>query len=144
MLGEQVSRKGSKSMTRTSDFSRQLLKYLSVGGISNGLAYGFYVIIAMLGVRPVVAMTMVYIVASGFSFAVNKSWTFESDSSLWSALVKYVAIQFLGFVTNLALLTGLHYGLGLPHYLAQLVGMGFVAIELFLLNRYYVFTSSNT
>lgn len=117
----------------------QFIKYLSVGGISNVLAYILYVIFTLLGVPPVASMTVVYIVAGGMSFVANKTWTFKSDARTGGTLAKYIVAQLLGYFTNLLLLTGLHYGLGMPHYFAQLVCIGLVAIALFLLSRYYVF-----
>lgn len=74
------------------------------------------------------------------TFAANKLWTFKSDALLSRTLLKYIAIQFFGYATNLVLLTGLHYVMGVPHHLAQLLSIAIVAIELFALSRYYVFT----
>lgn len=84
-------------------------------------------------------MTAVYVVAGGISFKANKRWTFRSDAYPGNELVRYAVAQFIGWGTNFVLLSGLHYGLGLPHWFAQIVGVAFVAIELFLLSRYYVF-----
>ena len=84
-------------------------------------------------------MTAVYLSASSTSFAANKVWTFKSDTHLGVSLGKYVIVQILGYITNLVVLTALHYGLGVPHSLAQLIGMAFVAIALFTLTRNFVF-----
>ena len=124
---------------RLREIVRQFMKYLSVGGISNLLAYVVYISIVLLGFGPIASMTVVYVVAGSFSFVANKAWTFQSQVRTGSALVKYIVALVVGYVTNLALLSGLHYGLGLPHEIAQLVGIGVVAIELFLLSRYFVF-----
>ena len=118
---------------------RQFIKYLSVGGISNLLAFVVYLGIVLLGFGPIASMTVVYVVAGSFSFVANKAWTFQSNASTGSAIAKYIFALVVGYMTNLALLSGLHYGLGLPHQIAQLVGIGVVAIELFLLSRYFVF-----
>jgi putative flippase GtrA len=112
---------------------------MSVGGISNALAYILYVVITLFGVAPVVSMTVIYIVAGGLTFIANKTWTFKSGARTGGTLAKYIVAQLLGYFTNRLLLAGLHYCLGVPHYFAQLLGMGLVAIELFLLSRYYVF-----
>jgi putative flippase GtrA len=130
----------SNVVSRPRPSYRQFLKYLAVGGLSNGLAYGIYVAMNWLGVGPLISMTAVYVVASGMSFTANKVWTFKSDAHLGNSLAKYIAVQIIGYITNLVLLTVLHYGFGMPHYLAQLVGITIVAIELFVLSRYYVFT----
>jgi putative flippase GtrA len=118
---------------------RQFLKYLVVGGISNGTAYGLYVALSAFGLSPITSMTLVYLAACGLGFSFNRSWTFSSRSSLPRTLIKYVLIQVIGYFTNLAILISLHYGLGIPHLLSQLVGVVIVAVELFILSRWFVF-----
>ena len=118
---------------------RQIFKYVSVGCAANGLAYGLYILITLFGVNPVWSMTAVYLGASSASYLANKEWTFKSDADPAASLIKYSIIQLIRYFTNLVLLVGLHYGFGVPYYLAQLIGIGFVAIELFVLSRNYVF-----
>jgi putative flippase GtrA len=119
--------------------SKQFAKYLLVGGLSNSLAYGLYIAITLAGVSPIASMSMVYVVASVTAFTANRGWTFQSDTSLSRSALRYIISQMLGYGTNLILLYWLYYMLGVPHQAAQLIGIGVVAIELFLLNRYYVF-----
>lgn len=117
----------------------QFARYLSVGLLANGLAYAIYVVIAQLGAHPVASMTMVYLLASALAFQANKAWTFRSFVRFDRVFLRYVLVQFLGYLTNLLLLVGLHYGCGIPHHISQLLGMAIVAVELFLMSRYYVF-----
>lgn len=117
----------------------QFARYLSVGLLSNGLAYAMYLVIVLLGGHPVASMSIVYLLASGLAFQANRAWTFRAVVRLDRALLRYILVQALGYLTSLALLAGLHYGLGIPHYIAQLIGIGVVAVELFILSRYYVF-----
>ncbi|MEB3168651.1 MAG: GtrA family protein [Synechococcaceae cyanobacterium] len=118
---------------------RQFLKYLVVGGLSNGCAYGLYVALSAFGLSPITSMTLVYLAACGIGFSANRSWTFASRSSVPTTLIKYLLIQVIGYLTNLAILLTLHYGLGFPHLLSQLVGVAIVAVELFILSRWFVF-----
>jgi putative flippase GtrA len=120
--------------------SKQFAKYLAVGGFSNGLAYALYIAITLVDVSPIAGMSVVYIVASVIAFAANRAWTFQSGASLSRSALRYTLSQMLGYGTNLILLSWLYYLLGVPHQVAQLIGMGVVAVELFLLNRYYVFS----
>ena len=119
--------------------TKQFAKYLLVGGLSNSLAYGLYILITLVGVSPIVGMSIVYVSASVTSFTANRGWTFQSDTSLSRSALRYITSQMLGYGTNLILLYWLYYMLGVPHQTAQLIGIGVVAVELFLLNRYYVF-----
>ena len=110
-----------------------------VGGLANGSAYVLYLGFVFMGAGLYLSMTIVYLAASIVAFSMNRKWTFASDVSIRKATVRYVVIQGIGYLTNLILLLGLHHAFGVPHYLAQLAGIILVAIELFLLNRYYVF-----
>jgi putative flippase GtrA len=120
--------------------TKQFAKYLLVGGLSNILAYGLYMWITLLGVSPIVGMSIVYIAVSVSSFTANRGWTFQSEASLSRSALRYIISQTLGYGTNLVILSSLYYKLGVPHQAAQLVGIGIVALELFFLNRYYVFS----
>lgn len=120
--------------------TKQFAKYLLVGGFSNSLGYGLYIAITLLGVSPIVGMSIVYVAASVTSFTANRGWTFKSDASLSGSALRYILSQTVGYGTNLVILYWLYYKLGVPHQVAQLVGIGVVAVELFLLNRYYVFS----
>lgn len=120
--------------------TKQFAKYLLVGGLSNSLAYGLYILITLVGVSPIVGMSIVYVSASVTSFTANRGWTFQSDTSLSGSALRYAISQTLGYGTNLVILSWLYYVLDVPHQAAQLVGIGVVAVELFLLNRYYVFS----
>ena len=118
----------------------QFLKYLSVGGFANVIAYGTYIMLVKFGFGPVTAMSITYLIAASASFLANKGWTFKSDARISTSATKYIISQAFGYGTNLVLLSRLHYAIGIPHQIAQLLVIGVVAIELFLLNRYYVFS----
>jgi putative flippase GtrA len=119
--------------------SKQFAKYLAVGGLSNSCAYGLYVLITLANAKPLVSMSIAYLIASIATFTANKIWTFQSKTSLKISASRYIAAQACGYITNLTLLWYLYYLQGIPHEAAQLIGAGVVAIELFVLNRYYVF-----
>lgn len=127
-------------MFRRQELLGKLLKYLSVGALSNALAYGFYIGMTLMGSNPIFSMSLAYAMAGGLSFVANKDWTFQSSARISKSLSRYLTIQLIGYATNFLMFTGLYIGLGVPHYFAQLVGIGIVAIEMFLLSRYYVFS----
>ena len=118
---------------------KQFLKYLSIGGLSNGLGYVLYIGLTLLGGSPVLSMSVVYVASGAIAFTANRTWTFESNRGTGATVIRYVLVQFVGYVTNLSMLDWLYHGLGLPHYLVQLTAIGVVAIMMFLLSRYCVF-----
>jgi putative flippase GtrA len=118
---------------------KQFVRYLLIGGLSNGLGYVLYIGLTLLGVNPLFSMSVVYLTSSMIAFTANRAWTFESNQGTGATVIRYILVQFLGYVTNLSMLALLHHGLGLPHYLVQLTAIGVVAIMMFLLSRCYVF-----
>lgn len=118
---------------------RQFVKYILVGLLSNSLAYALYLVITQLGMSPINVMSIVYAAACITSFTANRRWTFNSEARLSGSFMKYLLGQLLGYGTNFFILSFLYLVLGVPHQAAQLIGISVVAIELFLVNRYYVF-----
>lgn len=127
------------TLLRPKQITHQFLRYALVGIASNAIGYSFYLIFTSIGVGSVKGMTIVYVCACLASFAGNKQWTFGDATRTSKLFPRYVAIQFIGYATNLFLLLLLHKRLGFPHQWVQLLAMAVVATELFLLSKYYVF-----
>lgn len=120
----------------------QLLRYTVVGSGANLLGYGAYVALTSLKVGPIFAMSIVYTAACLASFLGNKNWTFRNRGRTKRLLPKYFAIQIIGYLTNLAMLVILSRVLGFPHQWVQLFAIFVVAVELFVLSKYYVFRAT--
>lgn len=117
----------------------QFLRYGIVGMVSNVAAYCLYLVITSFSIKPVLGMSIVYLIAASTSYLLNKVWTFTSTAKISWSLLKYCGVQCVGYVSNVIVLVVLHYVLGVPHYLAQLAGILVVAIVLFILCRSFVF-----
>jgi len=122
----------------------QFLKYIAIGAVANSIGYGLYLLITWLGVGSILGMSMVYTSACIASFLGNKNWTFGDKSKNRRLLPRYLVIQSIGYLTNLFMLLVLYQSLGIPHQLVQLLAIAVVAIELFLLSKYYVFRAGAT
>lgn len=122
---------------------QQFYRYLVVGAGSNAIGYGMYLLITWLGVGALLGMSIIYLCACLVSFAGNKRWTFASRSNSIALLPRYVCMQIAGYLTNFLLLLVLYKHLGFSHQVIQLLAMFVVAIELFLLSKYYVFREAN-
>jgi len=128
--------------SQSGQFQTQFIKYIAIGAGTNSLGYGIYLLITWLGVGSIVGMSMVYASACLASFIGNKNWTFGAKTRSRKLLPRYLVVQLAGYLTNLALLLVLYGSLRVPHQLVQLLAMVVVAIELFLMNKYYVFRVS--
>jgi len=130
------------SLSSFKKIAPQFFRYALVGVGSNAIGYGLYLLITSIGFGSIQGMSLVYITACLISFVGNKRWTFADPSRSKSLLPRYFFSHIAGYLSNLLLLLAFHVQFGLPHQWVQLFAAIFVAIELFLLNKYYVFGDS--
>lgn len=122
----------------------QFLRYSLVGVASNVVGYSFYLLVTSIGLGSIQGMSLVYACAGLASFAGNKKWTFGDNTRTSKIFPRYVAIQITGYLTNLLLLLVLYKQFGLPHQWVQLIAIAVVAIEMFLLSKFYVFRGAQS
>ena len=122
---------------------QQFYRYLVVGAGSNAIGYGIYLLITWLGVGALLGMSVIYLCACLVSFVGSKHWIFASRSNSMALMLRYVCMQIVGYLTNYFLLLVLCKRLGFSHQVIQLLAMVVVAIELFLLSKFYVFREAN-
>ena len=121
---------------------RQFLRYAFVGVSSNLTLYLAYLGLTAMSVSPRLAMSALYIVGVSITFVVNKKWSFGHDGLSGSAFVRYVVAYVVGYLINLGLLSFGVEQLHLPHQAVQAAAIIIVAICLFLMHKFWVFTPS--
>lgn len=119
----------------------QLRRYAITGVVSNVVLYGLYLALTGMGVRPELAMSIVYVVGVLQTFVVNRAWSFRHDGPAPGAFLRYSAMCVTGYVANLAILVVFADGLGWDHRFVQGAAILVVAALLFLLQRSWVFGS---
>lgn len=121
----------------------QFIRYIAVGLVSNTVGYLTYLLLTLVGIPPVIAMTLLYVTAATIAFLGNRSLTFEYQGNQKPAIVKFIIAYSVGYLINLIVL-GIFYGLiGLPHQLAYAASIVVVALFLFTVQKYWVFTGSD-
>ena len=119
----------------------QLLRYTIVGLGSNVALYAGYLLATSLGMGPKMAMTLLYATGILVTFLFNRHWTFRDRGNAQGALIRYIIIYGLGYLVNF---TGLYLfvdQIGYPHQIVQGILIILVAMLLFLLQRFWVFTN---
>ncbi len=127
----------------TDRIATQLVRYVVVGLASNGVLFLCYLGLTWLAFGHKVAMTICFLAGVLQTFLFNRRWSFEHRGASAPALVRYTAVYVAAYVTNLFVLVILVDLSGLPHQWVQAVMIGFVAIIVFLLQRYWVFVSAD-
>ena len=110
---------------------RQLARYGVVGVVSNLTTYGIFLGFYYLGMPPVIATGVVYVIGVCISYVVNRNWTFESKSIHSHDLPKFVLAYGLGFVVSLISMWGLLHWI--PAEFAQLMTIFISAAMIFTL-----------
>lgn len=121
------------------DSVMSLLRYLTVGVVSNGLLYAAYLLITYLGMPPVVATSLLYVSGVGGTYLANRGWSFQSTRDHSEAAPRYLMAYGAGYGVQVATLSGLTYLLHVPHQFAQLCAMGGAAVTIYAGLKFWVF-----
>lgn len=95
-----------------------------------------------LGLGDVLANFVGYAVGIGLSFVLNKHWTFRHRGSNLSALVRFLVVTCVAYVSNLAVVLTCTRGYQVNSYVAQAVGIvPYIAVG-YLGSRFFAFSPS--
>lgn len=119
---------------------RQFVNYAFIGLLSNLLGYMLYYLLTYYFSAPKLIMTILYTFAALVGFFANRQFTFKNDSSVGSIGFRYLLSQLFGYILNLSLLFIFVDILDFKHQIVQVIAIPVVAIFLFLLSKYFVFT----
>ena len=119
---------------------RQLLRYGVVGLTSNLLLYLAYLALTAFGVGHKTAMTVLYAAGVTQTFFINRAWSFRHQGAPQGAFLRYVTSYAIGYALNLSMLWLAVDLLSLPHQVVQGVMVIVVAVTVFLLQKFWVFS----
>jgi putative flippase GtrA len=122
---------------------RQLVRYAAVGIATNVSGYAVYLLVTWAGMEPKVAMTSLYLMGAVASFFANRRWTFSHEGSIAAGGVRFGIAHLLGYLVNLGLLMIFVDRLGFPHQAVQAAAIVIVALLLFALFKWFVFSASH-
>lgn len=117
----------------------QIIRFATVGLISNIILYIVYLLLTAAGLGYKLAMSLLFAVGVLQTFIFNNSWTFSNETHIQSAFVKYVAVYVLAYAFNLSALMFFVDWLMFPHELIQGVTIVFIAACMFIVQRWWVF-----
>lgn len=121
----------------------QFVRYGVVGLASNLVLYLAYLALTMLGMGPKAAMSVLYLLGVAQTFLFNRTWSFRHDGVWHGSFPRYVASYAFGYLLNLAVLWIAVDQMGLPHQVVQGVMILTLAVMLFMLQKFWVFSDRN-
>ena len=130
---------GSQELRLTMRLHEQFFRYALVGLTSNLLLYLLYLLLTYLGMGHKSAMTGLYFLGVLQTFVLNRNWSFRHNGHVSHALARYLIVYATGYFLNLIVLLLLVDFLGFHHELVQGSMIMFLAVLLFISQRYWVF-----
>lgn len=119
---------------------RQFFKYMLIGLLTNLSGYVLYLLMTHFWGMPKLTMTMLYSIGAAVGFFANRRFSFRHDGHVGKAGLRYLLAQLSGYLLNLLFLLIFVDWFGFPHQIVQAAAIVVVAIFLFLLARFFVFS----
>ena len=121
----------------------QMLRYAVAGGaITVGVAASYWAIAELLGVDPMLSLTLVFLFFSGVSYAIHGVFTFKDHGARDRHHVRglrFLAINVLGFLLNQLCVWSLVKYLGGPTWWPTVPMIFFTPLLTFALHRRFVY-----
>lgn len=117
----------------------QLIRYGTVGTISNAVGFLLYLLLTHLGMGPKGAMSLLYVVGVLQTFYFNRRWSFRFEGAGANAFARYCMSYGAGYLLNFFGLWLFVDYYRLPHAPVEGVLIFVVASMLFLLQKFWVF-----
>jgi putative flippase GtrA len=119
---------------------RQSLHFGAVGLVNTavGLAV-IYAVMFFFRTGPAIANAVGYAVGLAISFALNRSWTFDSKGGLAHLLPKFLVVIAAAYLLNLSAVMAAISLFSVAPYLAQAMGVSLYTVCSFFGCRWFVF-----
>ena len=121
--------------------AQQLMRYLVTGFTAFGIEYALYVLLyKVVGFNYILASVVVYALVFGFSFLVNRKWSFESTGDIKRQTVLYLMLFLFNLVvSNVFLLRFFTETLGINALISPFLKMACVVCWNFLAYKYIIY-----
>jgi putative flippase GtrA len=121
----------------------QWLRFATVGASNTLLSTAVFAALFHLGIPYLLGSTLAFALGALNSYTLNRRWTFRSRGPRAPELARFVCVQAVGLVANLALLAGLVELAGIPHVFAQVLAFPVASIITFVLSRQWAFKTAH-
>lgn len=114
-------------------------KYAIVGVVNVAIDFALYALLVTVGVWYPIAKAVSLTVATANGYTWNRRWTFRAGPHQHPMLARYVTVQAICYVGNVALLAVLIELLDRSEVIAQAISLPLIAGLSFLLQRLWTF-----
>ncbi len=131
------------SAARHSELFWQIVRFGLTGGLLTLLvAGGYWVVAELLGVEPMLSMTLNYLVFTGLGYLLHSRWSFRGHGSRdnpAARTVRFFTVNTIGFLTNQFFVWLLVKQMGGPTWWPVIPVVFVTPLLTFALNRKWVF-----
>lgn len=126
-----------KFLSRLTHLPEDFLRFLIIGTINTGFAYGLYALFIFMGLHYTLAVLCSTVIGIFFSFKTFGKWVFFNADN--GRIFRFFAVYGVCYLVNIGLLKALT-SCGVSNlYAAGLISSFLVAMCSFFLNKYFVF-----
>lgn len=104
-------------------------RYVMVGLTTNGSIFLIYLVMIWIGLIPIVASALCYMIGVTASYVLNRKWTFESTSTHRKDMIRFAIAYGVGLIATMISMAVLVTPLG-PVW-AQVVTIGIAAVSIY-------------
>lgn len=126
-----------KNLASLTKIPEQLIRFLIVGTLNTGFAYGLYALFIFIGLHYTLAVLLSTLIGICFSFKTFGKWVFFNPDN--RRIFRFVAVYGGCYVLNVGILKTLTLAGVSNLYLAGLISSFLVAMVSFFLNKFFVF-----
>ena len=126
-----------KNLASLTKIPEQIIRFLIIGTLNTGFAYGLYALFIFIGLHYTLAVLFSTLIGIFFSFKTFGNWVFFNPDI--RRIFRFAAVYGGCYVLNIGILK-LLTSIGISNlYIAGLISSLLVAMVSFLFNKFFVF-----
>ncbi len=122
---------------------KEIILYVFFGGLTTVVSVGsFIAFVELLGIHPLIANALSWILAVGFAYVTNRKWVFGSQTkgkSIWAEVCSFYGGRLMTLGLEEALLLIFGFWLGMNAKVVKLAAQVVVLISNYILSKFLIF-----
>ncbi len=123
---------------------KEFIRYAAVGVAANLFGFLLFALFTEVGVSPVLTISIFYPLHIGIAFYFNKKWSFRFHGHLSASAIRYLIAYAGCYLLNVAMLKFFNGFLGYSHLIVQAIAIVFIALLLFVAQKFWVFRTPDS
>ena len=123
--------------------AKKIRRYAIVGGATAGFYYSILLIgVELLGWSVVATSSLAYVLALLVNYLMHYRWSFESNRSHQTAVVRYLLMNLVGLVINWAMMQSAQGGDAFRYLFMQTLAIIVIVVWNYIASSRWIFTYS--